>query len=206
MEPSLADHRSQHHLPRDASLPRQGWVNRVNPANQKTGGNTLGNPDTLWGSDLGHGYGGGTDNPADHAAHLAARNSSRNASNDAARPHHRRRSFVFLNHLNFLGNLGGGAELPVHDIGLNLLHDLDRSSCRRRRWRRRGWGHQECHQLLLRQGFGKDEGHQNHETDQTYFEEDRECRGSSPPGLQPATRFQKTIFKHKSVLPTSEPT
>ena len=82
-----------------------------------------------------------------------------------------RRSFVFLNHLNLLWNLGRRAERAIHDIGLNLLHDMHGSGCRRRR--RRGWrrSHQEGHQLLLRQGFSEDEGHQNHDADQKQSQE-----------------------------------
>ena len=62
----------------------------------------------------------GTDNAADYAAHLAARDTARNAAHDAARSHYWRRRLFFLNHLDFFRNLGRCAQLPVHDVGLDL--------------------------------------------------------------------------------------
>src|ERR1700691_4790402 len=141
----LADHRMQDHRTLDAGLPRQRRIIRLYAPDQQSLGYALGHADALRRSDLGHGYRGRTDDTADHAAHLAARNASRNASDYAARRHHRRRSFVFFDHLHFLRNLGRRAQFAVHDIGLNLLHDFDwRCSRGWWRWWWRG-GNQEGH-------------------------------------------------------------
>src|SRR5216684_6637735 len=154
----LADLCVQHHRSLNARLARQRRIDRFHVFHLQTIGDARRNPNTLWRRDFGHRYRRGTDNAADHTAHLAARNAAGNAADDAARRHCWRRSFLFLNHLNLLGNLGGRAQSAVHDIGLNLLHDFNRSSSRRwRRWRRRG-GHQKAHGHLFWQGFGEDEG------------------------------------------------
>src|ERR1700733_2998112 len=196
----LADDGAEYDRSRNASLPRERGINRVDLANQKALGDALGNPHPLRSSDFRHGHGSGADNAADHTAHLAAGNTTRNPAHDAAGGH-LRRSFVFLNHLDLLRDLGRCAQSSVHDVGLNLMHNFYRCGSRggrRWRWRR---GHQKGHKLLLGQRFGKDEGHQNHDADQSYLENDREGRGASPLRLQPATGFQKAIFKHSRFSP-----
>src|SRR6266576_996647 len=140
---SLADLRLQDHRSLNTSLTRQRRVRRIYPADQQALRNARRHTYALRGGDLRHsnvrsraGY------AAQHAAHRPARYSTRNSAHDARRGHDRWRRLFFLNHLNFLRNLGRSAQLAVDDVGLDHLYNFDRcSSWRWRWWRRRG-----CHQ------------------------------------------------------------
>src|SRR4051812_25684248 len=140
----LADLRLQHYRTLNARLTSERRIRGLDLADQKPGLHARRYTHTLWSGDLGQGHvRARAGNAAEHAAHGASRDTARNSAQYACRRHNRRRRLFFLNHLDFLWNLGRSAQLAVHDVGLDHLYDLDRrSGWRWRRWRRRG-GHQE---------------------------------------------------------------
>src|SRR5215467_3690521 len=152
--PCLADLRLQNHCALNTRLTRQRRVCRRNLADQKTRGYTSRHAHTLRCGNFRNSDRGRTQNASDHSAHRSTRDTARNAANYTSRSHDRRWRLFFLNHLYFLWNLGGRAQLTIDDIGLNDFHDLHRC-CGRwwRRWRWRG-GHQESQSYCLWQGFG----------------------------------------------------
>src|SRR6185437_15052672 len=139
---------------------RQRRVDRLHFTQHHALSNSLRNPDTLRRRHLGNGHGRVTDNSADHAIHLTTRNTAGNAADHT---HGWRWGFLFLNDFDLLWNLGGGTQLPVDDISLDLFHYVN---CRRRRgrrrWRRRrNQGH---HQLRVWQCLSEDQGNQDHDS------------------------------------------
>src|SRR5437660_1683475 len=100
---------------------------------------------------------------------------------------HRYLRLYFLDHLYFLRDLGGGSQLTVDNFGLNLFDHLDRGRGWRRR--RRWWwrSHQECHQLLFRQGFRVQKRDENQNAEQNHLQDKRKQRGCSALSLKLAT-------------------
>src|SRR5207247_6501412 len=139
----LADLGLQQHGPLDARLPGQRWIGRLYFLDQQTLGHTLRHANSLRCSRFRDGNRRRADNAAYDATHLPTGDPAWHAAHHTRR--HLWRSFFFLNHLNFLRDLGGRAELTVDDVGLNLLDHFHWSRSRgwRRRWRRRR--HQERH-------------------------------------------------------------
>src|SRR5579864_1096617 len=138
----LADLSLQDDRTLNARLTCQRRIIGADLADQKSGRYAGGNAHALRRGDLGHGDWRRAQNAANHATHRSSRDTARNAAHHARGSHGRWRSLVFLDHLNFFRNLGGGAQFAVDDVGLNLLDYVDRR-CGRRWWRRRRrWGHQ----------------------------------------------------------------
>src|SRR5438270_551681 len=129
--------------PLDARLPGQRWIGRLYFLDQQALGHTLRHANSLRCSRFRDGNRRRADNAAYDATHLPTGDPAWHAAHHTRR--HLWRSFFFLNHLNFLRDLGGRAELTVDDVGLNLLDHFHWSRSRgwRRRWRRRR--HQERH-------------------------------------------------------------
>ena len=149
------------------------------------------------GRNFGHGYRRGADNAADHAAHLPTGDAARYSANDASRAHLRRGFVFFQIFQDFLRNLGGLAQLAIHNIGLNLSHHMH---CRCRRWWRWRWRrgcHQVANQLRLGQGVGKNQRKQDHHNDNPDLKQERDEAGCSPLGFQLAAGLDEAVFKHR---------
>src|SRR5580700_6259177 len=189
----------------NASLTRQWRIHRLRLPDQQSGEYARRNPDTRWRCHLRRRNRYGAEHAANNAAHGSARNAARDTAHYAGRSHGRRR-LVFLNHFDFLRNLGGRAQFAVDDIGLNHPYVLDHCGCWRRwRWRWRG-GHQHEQRRTLGQGFGENQRDQNHHADNHELDDERDDRRAAPFRLQPATGLDKAIFKHSdSPLTSSDP-
>ncbi len=119
----LADLGLQHHCPLNAGLARQRRIARLYLANEQPLGDALRYAHTLRSRDLGTATGVELMMPPMTPPIWPPGTPPERRP----QPRHRgdrRRSFLFLDHLNFLGNLRGGAQLAVDDIGLDLLTTL----------------------------------------------------------------------------------
>src|SRR5882762_2579950 len=181
----LADFRLQQHGTLDPRLAGQRRIIRLHFLDQKSPRNAQRHPHALRSRDVGHGHRRRADNAADYAAHLSARNAARNPAHHPRHRSVRRWRVLFFDDLDFLGNLGGGAQLTVDQIALDLFHHPHGRCGRRwRRWRRRR-RHQECHELLLGQRFGENERKQDQHAYQQRLQDERKCGGCSALRFQP---------------------
>src|SRR6185369_5440710 len=108
------------------------------------------------------------------------------------------RSFFMLDHLNFFGNLAGGAERAVNDFA-DFLHMLDLRGGRGRGRRRRRGRDEPRRQLPFRQCLSKDKGQQYQKTHQSKLHQSRNQPCPLLVGLDSASGFHQAVFKHADI-------